>query len=606
MKIKKLFTVTNIQKTTPFIKKHGIRVFFLKIREKLLSNDLVADDGNDLYSVWIDKNEPKVAELEGQKKTNFNYSPKISIVVPTLNTPEQFLRNMIESVIAQTYSKWELCIADGGSTAFGVKEILREYMGKDDRIKVKLLPENKGIAGNSNEALFLATGDFIALLDHDDTLAPFALFEIVKAINEYPDADFIYSDEDKISVDGKRRFDPFLKPAWSPDTLRSQNYICHLTVIKKGLLDKVGLFREGYDGSQDHDLILRATEQMNRIVHIPKILYHWRVNSSSAAGNISNKMYAFESGKKAIVDHLARLGISGKVEDGLFLGSYKVTYNLNHSPIISIIIPNNDHYEDIRKCIESVINRSIYKNFEIIIVENGSKDKNTFDFYRQLELYTNIKVIEWDKPFNYAAVNNFAVKHTKGEVLLFLNNDVEVITSDWLERMLEHAVRKGVGAVGAKLYYPDNTVQHAGVILGIGGIAGHSHKYYSRNSHGYFNRLGIIQNLSAVTGACLMIKRKVFDEIQGFDEGYSHAFNDVDMCMKIREKGYLIIFTPYAELYHYESKTRGVEDTQEKQERFRKEIELFKEKWGHILEKGDPYYNPNLTLEKEDFSISLK
>ncbi len=554
------------------------------------------------YEEWIRRSEPSPAELDLQKKTTFNCYPKISIVVPTYNTPEQFLKEMVESVINQTYSNWELCIADGGSNKPYIREILNSYTKKDERIKVKFLTENKGIAGNSNEALSLATGDFIALLDHDDTIAPFALYEVVKGISKNPDADFIYSDEDKISEDGKKQFDPHFKPDWSPDTLRSYNYICHLTVIKKALLYKVGFFRGDYEGSQDYDLIFRATEDANKILHIPKVLYHWRAHLSSAAGDVSNKMYAIESGKKAVADHLKRIGLTGTAEGGW---PYKVVYNCKDSPLISIIIPNKDHTKDLGKCVESIISKSSYNNFEIIIIENRSVEKDTFELYSKLEQLKNVRIIKWDHLFNFGSLNNFAVNYAEGEVLLFLNNDTEVITSDWLECMLGHVLRKEIGAVGAKLYYPDNTIQHAGVILGIKGVAGHSHKYFPRDSKGYFCRANIIQNLSAVTAACMMMRREVFEEVGRFDERYSHAFNDVDLCMKIRQKGYLIVFTPYAELYHHESKSRGNEDTREKQERFKKEIEYFQKKWKNDLAKGDPYYNPNLTLDREDFSIKI-
>ncbi|WKV08527.1 glycosyltransferase family 2 protein [Thermoanaerobacterium sp. CMT5567-10] len=559
-----------------------------------------------LYSIWIKNNEPNNEELERQKLFIFNYKPKISIIVPVWNTPKRFLTDMIESVLNQTYSYWELCIADGASNEEHVRECIEAYVTKDKRIKVKYLNENKGIVGNSNEALGLATGDYIVLLDHDDTLAPFALFEIVKAINENPDADFIYSDEDKISEDGGKRFDPHFKPDWSPDTLKSYNYITHLSVIKKELLDEVGWFKEGYEGSQDYDLILRCTEKALNVVHIPKILYHWRFHENSTAGNPAAKLYAYDAAKKALADHINRIGFKGKVSDGLFLSSYKIDYDIVELPKVSIIIPNKDHKNDLERCINSIINKSTYKNYEIIIVENGSTEQLVFDYYNDvMKRYNFIEILSWNDVFNYSAVNNFAAYHANGEILLFLNNDVEVINKNWLEEMIMHVQRKDVGAVGAKLYYPNDTIQHAGVILGILGIAGHSHKNYPAMSNGYFGRLKIVQNLSAVTGACLMIRKEVFNEIGGFDKGFPLVFNDVDVCLKIRKNGYLVVWTPYAELYHYESETRGYEDTPEKQERFNKEIELFKKKWGDILESGDPYYNQNLTLKREDFSIRI-
>jgi GT2 family glycosyltransferase len=553
-------------------------------------------------NLWSDKNEPDKNELERQKNIKFKYEPKISIITPAYNTPEQFLIDMIESVLEQTYSNWELCIADGNSNENYVKELLQSYANKDKRIKIKLLTENKGIAGNSNEALSLATGDFITLLDHDDTLTPFALFEIVKVINDHS-VDFIYSDEDKITEDGKRRFDRHFKPDWSQDTLRSYNYPIHVSVFRKEIIEQIGGFREGFEGSQDYDLILRATEKAKKIIHIPQVLYHWRSSINSTAGHIKAKLYACDSAKKALEEHLKRTGLKGEVKDGLCLSTYQITYDITKNPKISIIIPNKDHYKDLDKCINSIINKSSYRNFEIIIVENGSKEENTFKFYKELKERENVKIIEWNKSFNYAAINNFAVNHSEGEILLFLNNDMEIINPDWLERMLEHVIRKEIGAAGAKLYYPDNTIQHGGVIIGIQGAAGHAHKNFNRNNSGYFARLMIIQNLSAVTAACLMMRKEVFREIEGFDERYTVAFNDVDLCLKLREKNYLIIWTPYAELYHYESETRGLEDTPEKQERAKKEVDLLKLKWKGIFEKGDPYYNPNLTLDKEDFSL---
>ena len=565
----------------------------------------VSDPYQDPYQLWIKKNEPSQEELTKQKRTTFDYAPKISIVSPTYNTPKQFLINMIESVINQTYSHWELCVADGGSQELHVQEILQRYTETDARIKVTFLPENRGIAGNSNEALALATGDFIVLLDHDDTLAPFALFEVVKKINELPEADYIYSDEDKLSENGKMRSEPHFKPDWSPDFFRSYNYTMHLSVYSKELLKRIGGFREGFEGSQDYDLNLRATEKAQKIVHIPKILYHWRIHENSVAGSEVSKPYAYDSGKKALEDHLKRTGIQGRVENGLTLGIYKITYEIQGSPKISIIIPNQDHTEDLQRCVETIINKSSYKNFEIIIMENGSVEEETFTLYEKLKKLDWIKVTTWDKPFNFAAINNAGVRYAEGDVLLFLNNDTEVINSDWLERMLEHALRKDIGGVGAKLYYPDDTIQHAGVIIGIASSAGHSHKHAPRQSPGYFRRLEVIQNVSAVTAACLMIRKEVFLEVDGFDERYTLAFNDVDLCLKIREKGYLVVWTPYAELYHDESKTRGYEDTPEKRERYMQELQILHQDWRSIFENGDLYYNPNLTLDREDFSINI-
>lgn len=587
----------NIKRSAGYLRSYGMKAFFQKLRENVAENYL--------YDIWIRNNEPDNEDLAGLIERTFPSSPKISIVVPVYNTPRQFLIDMIESVINQTYYNWELCLADGMSKGLYVREILGRYSKQDKRIKVKYLETNKGIAGNSNEALALATGDFVGLLDHDDVLPPFALYEVVRAINENQDADFIYSDEDKLSEDGKIRFNPHFKQEWSPDTIRSHNYIAHFTVIKAGLLEETGWFREGYDGSQDYDLYLRATEKAKNILHIPKVLYHWRAFRSSAAGDRNAKLYAYESAKKALRDHLQRTGIDGTVSDGIFLGSYRITYALKVHPRVSILIPNRDQAEDLSLCIQSIIAKSTYKNYEIIIIENGSREDETFRLYERLKSTGMVQIAEWDEAFNFSSVNNYGVNYASGDILLFLNNDVEVIHSDWLENMLQHATRSEVGAVGAKLYYPNDRVQHAGIVIGMGGIAGHPHKYFHRRSQGYMKRLSIIQNVSAVTGACLMVRKEVFKEVDGFDEGFQLAFNDVDLCLKIRDKGYQVIFTPYAELYHHESKTRGYEDTPEKQMRFHGEIDLFKRKWGKLLVQGDPYYNKNLTLNKVDFSIRI-
>ncbi len=520
------------------------------------------------------------------------------------HTPPLFLREMLRSVFNQTYSTWELCIAVGGSSPSALKEILIDQGNKDERIKIKLLEEKKSIAGNSNEALALATGDYVTFLDHDDMLAPFALFEIVKTLNESPGADFIYSDEDLISEDGKRRFEPHFKPGWSPDNLRSCNYITHLTVVKKELLSESGWFREGFEGSQDYDLILRATELAKKIVHIPKVLYHWRLHKDSCAGRPDNKFYAYESGRKALIDHLARGGMDGTVGDGALPGLYKVSFR-GDRPKVSIIIPNKDHAGDLRSCVTSILDRTSYKNYEILIVENGSREDETFKLYDELRLFGNMRIIEWEKPFNYSLLNNDAASYADGDVFLFLNNDTEVINPDWLERMLEHAVRRDVGAVGAKLYYPDNTIQHAGVILSVDGKVLHSHRFFPRAVFGYSARLKIIQNVSAVTGACMMMRRQVFEEVGGFDEEYEVTCGDIELCMKLRDKGYLILWTPYAELYHRELKTRGYDNTMEKRERVKREELLFRSRWKNVLEKGDPYYSPNLSQDSEDFAIKI-
>jgi len=585
-----------IQKGYFYLNRYGFKAFFIKLYEKFRYNAH--------YHLWIKKKETQENELELQRRHQFANAPKISIAVPTYDTPQKFLLEMIQSVADQTYPNWELCIADGGSTQRHVRAVLSAFKQRDRRIKVKFLKKNQGIAFNTNVAISLSTGEFIAFVDHDDIIPPFSLYEIVKAINENPDADFIYSDEDKITADGKRRFDPYFKPDWSPDLLRSCNYIGHLVVLKRELLHKTGNLRIEYEGSQDYDLILRAGESAQKIVHIPKIFYHWRIHKKSVAQNPEQKLYVYESARKALRDHLKRKGLAGNVDILPLLGQYKITYQSSKIPFVSIIIPNQNNYCMLKNCIDSILQKSTYKKKELIIIDMGSSDKNIINYYKHLKkALSHVKVLMWNKPFNYAAVNNFAAQFTDREVLLFLNNNTKVINNDWLERMIDHVVRKEVGAVGAKLYCPNGTIQHAGLIVGIEGIAIHLNKYFSRGSSGYFGRLKAVQNMSAVSGACLMVRREVFTEVGGFDERLSFAFHDVDLCLKIRERGYLIIWTPYAELYHHKSKTRGSEDSFKKGPRFKKETDLFWEKWNHVLIKEDPYYNHNLNFKKGDFSI---
>lgn len=586
----------NIGKAIQYLKKYGI----IEGSKKILSKVRKKKNSSITYDNWRQHNMATIEELEIQKNYKFKITPKISIVVPTYNTPINFLKEMIQSVKEQTYSNWELCIADGNSTGVEVKEVLTAYAQDDARIKINFLSENKGIAGNTNECLKLCTGEYIALFDHDDLLEPNALYEMVKKINEDQQIDFIYSDEDKVDEYSKSYYDPHFKQDWAPDTFRSYNYICHFTVFKRSLLEQVGEFDSRFDGSQDYDMFLRLTEKAEKIVHIPKILYHWRVHKESTASDISAKQYTIDAAKRALEEHLKRIGVDGKIEPGLVRGTHRTNYTIKESPKVSIIIPTKDHIDDLKKCLDA-IKKSTYTNYEIILVENNSVEKETFEYYEMLKEDENIQVIIWDEAFNYSKINNFGIKHSKGEYIVLLNNDVELLTPNWIEEMLMHCQREEVGIVGAKLYYPDDTIQHAGVIIGIGGVAGHSHKYYGREENGYFSRLKIIQNLSAVTAACLMIRRDVFDRVGGLEEAFTVAFNDVDLCLKVRELNKLVIFTPYVEAYHYESKSRGAEDTLEKLERFNNEIELFKNRWG--LYRTDPYYNSNLSLEKEDFSF---
>lgn len=541
---------------------------------------------------------------EQEENAQFPKDIKFSVLVPLYNTPESFLKAMIESVQAQTYKNWELCLADGSDSEHSfVGEICKNYADGDKRIKYEKLERNLGISENTNACIRMATGEYIALFDHDDLLHPSALYEVMRAICEHG-ADFIYTDENTFSEDPRDAYNPHFKPDFSPDTLRSYNYICHLSVFSRELLDSVGYFRSEYDGSQDYDLILRLTEKAKKVFHIRKILYYWRAHKNSVAQDVAAKPYMVTAAKKALAAHLERCGLKGEVLDSSVPTTYHIKYEIDGNPLISVIIPNKDHTDDLDICLKSLYEKSSYKNFEVIIVENNSTEKETFEYYEKIkQRYENLKVVIWTGIFNYSAINNFGVNYAKGEYILLLNNDVEIINGSCLEEMLMFAQRKDVGAVGAKLYYSDDTVQHAGVILGLGGTAGHAHKHFGRSHPGYMARASIAQNLTACTAACLMMRHDVFDEVGGLDESFEVAFNDVDLCMKIREKGYLVVFTPYAELYHYESKSRGNDSTPEKLERFRGEIDRFKEKWQKQLDDGDPYYNPNLTLTRDDFSL---
>lgn len=549
-------------------------------------------------------------ELAAQKTTKFENNIKFSVIVPIYNTPKKFLKEMIASVQAQTYANWELCMADGSDSEHAyVEKICTSLAQKDGRIKYKKLEKNGGISENTNACLGMATGDYIALFDHDDLLHPAALFENAKAINE-KSADLLYSDEFVFKGSLNNIIGTHFKPDFAVDHLRGNNYICHFTVFKKALLEESGLFRKEFDGSQDHDLIFRLVEKAKCIVHIPKVLYFWRSHAASVAGDISSKTYAIEAGINAVKSHLERCGLNGTVESSEVCPTiYRIRYEILGEPLISILIPNKDQISTLAKCINSIFRKSTYKNFEIIIIENNSEKTETFEYYNYLERkYPNVRVVTCNThgKFNYSTINNYGASFAKGEHLLFLNNDVEIISENWLEEMLMYSQRADVGAVGAKLYYPDDTIQHAGVIIGMGpdGMAGHIYYACSRGTIGYMGCLHYARNYSAVTAACLMMKASVFKEINGFDENLAVAFNDVDLCMRIRKSGYIIVWTPYAELYHHESKSRG-DDSKSfaKEQRFGGEIRYFKKLWSKELKQGDPYYNPNLTLDREDFSI---
>ena len=559
----------------------------------------------DDYEQWILKHRPDKKTLRKQKKTVFQKKPLISIVVPLYQTPEPYLRELIDSVKAQSYENWQLCLADG-SPDDRLKGFLDRNYGKENKIVYRKLEQNGGISVNTNEAVMLATGEYLMLCDHDDTLEPDALYEITKAINEKDAPDVLYTDEDKVSMDGKHYFDPNFKPDYNLFRLRENNYICHIFVVKKALTDRVGLLRTEFDGAQDYDFIFRCCEEADKVVHIPKVLYHWRCHMDSTAADPESKAYAYQAGRRAIKEHYQRMGIDASVEMTERPGWYRSYVKIQDNPKISIIIPNKDHIEDLELCLFSLTKRSTYKNYEILIVENNSEKPETFEYYKKLpDRYPKVKVLTWEKEFNYSAINNFAAKQAEGVYLLFLNNDVEILTPQWMEEMLQICQQKDVAITGAKLYYPDDTIQHAGVVLGLGGIAGHIMCKASREDPGYFGRTVTVQEISAVTAACMMIRTEDFWNAGGFDETFQVAFNDIDLCMKVRAAGKKIVFTPYAELYHYESKSRGLEDTPEKQFRFDKEVKAFEAKWSEQLAKGDPYYSPNLSVTEGDCSLRV-
>ncbi len=557
------------------------------------------------YSMWIRSKRVGKSQLHRQSQKRWKYEPKISIVIPLYNTPLKYLKELMDSLVEQSYRNIEICLADG-STMDSVGKYIRKHYGKDSRVRYQRLKENKGISWNTNQAVAMAAGEFIMLSDHDDVLEKNAVYEIVKAINTDPEkVDIVYTDEDKVTMDGKHYFEPNFKPEFNLDFFRSSNYICHIFVVRKSTLDRAGLFRSEYDGAQDFDLILRCTEQAREIRHVPKVLYHWRSHPASTAENPDSKMYAFEAGRKALQEHYHRLGIQAEAFRTDVFGRYRTEYALQGTPLISIIIPNKDHVDDLDKCLKSVFGVSTYRNFEVVVAENNSTDPETFRYYKQIEAaHDNLRVITWKNEFNYAAIHNFAVKYCQGEYLLLLNNDTSIITPEWLENMLQYAQREDVGAVGAKLYFPDNTIQHAGVVIGMGGVAGHIFSGTPRAEYGYQARLISAQDMSAVTAACMMIPRSVYEAVGGFDERFKVAFNDVDLCMKIRSLDKKIVFTPYAELYHYESKSRGKEEeTSAKMKRFQQEVSLFKEKWPEILKNGDPYYSVNLALDNGNCTL---
>lgn len=597
----------------------GLKVLFTEGPANLV--DRIRDHGsggvsiNRQYKAWLKRHYPSSEQLESQaaESRQFKVRPKISILMPTYNTNITHLKEAIESVRTQSYDNWELCIADDASTNPEVVKTIRPFVAQDKRIKLSVRKQNGHISQASNSALEMASGDYIGLLDHDDLLWPNALYECVKIIQLNPKAGLIYTDEDKLSADGKKHIDPFFKPDWSPDYLRSINYITHFTILSRPVFDKIGGFLTKYDGAQDWNLFLRATNYLAtrspiQIFHVPTILYSWRQSKDSTASEAAMrgaKKYVVEAQRRALTDDLKDRGYEGAVEQNRHW-TWRVRYQIIGQPKVSIIIPTKDQAKLLERCLDSITEKSTYDNYEIVLVDTGSQEAKTVALYSQLKTNPRIKIINWKKPFNYAAVNNFATRSAVGDYYLFLNNDTKVISPDWIESLLEFAQRPDVGAVGAKLLYPDNTIQHAGVIMGLGGYAGHAHQLLPADAFGYYHRLSVPQDLSAVTAACVMISRQVFDAAKGFDESFALAYNDVDLCLKIRQLGKLVVYTPYAKLYHYESKTRGYEDTPEKLARFGLEKKRLLAKWGELIKQGDPYYNPNLTLLRDDFSLKEK
>ncbi len=585
----------NIKKGFRYLKHYGLKEFMVRLQERMEPEEVP-------YGPWYEKHKRTEQELKKQSERKFKEDILISIAVPVYHTGEVFLREMIDSVVAQSYKNWELCIANAGPDDEKVNAILKEYAAKDARIQVKNLDENEGIGKNTNRAFEMANGQYVALLDHDDILAPDALFEVACAI-EKSHPDIIYSDEDKVTGNEKEHTQPHFKPDFNIDLLRANNYICHLLVIKKALIDKVGGFREGFDGAQDHDFIFRCSDNANCIVHIPRILYHWRTHQASTADNPASKLYAYEAGIRAVKENLERNGEEAEVTQSKDYGFYKVIYKVKERSLVSIIIPNKDNRDILKKCIDSILEKSTYDNYEIIVAENNSTEPETFEYYKEIEKDSRIRVIKWEKGFNFSAINNFAAGYAKGEYIIFLNNDIEVKTPSWIEGMLGNAQRKDVGIVGCRLIYPDNTIQHAGVVIGIGGIAANIFTDLPAARSGYMHRASTQVDYSAVTAACMMISKSLFEKIGGFEEKLTVAFNDIDLCLRVREENYLVVYDAYVEMIHYESKTRGSEDTEEKVRRFQSEIEYMRTRWIDILKNGDPYYNPNLTLSKWNFSL---
>ena len=593
----------NLEKVSYYLKRYGVVATSKKVLKRAFHIKEDRKTNQEQYMIWLENNKLTEEMLEEQRKTKFKHEPTISVVVPMYNTEKVFFKELIESLKNQTYSKWELCLADGSEVP---NELLKDYID-DDRIKYSFLNSNLGISENTNKAIEMATGDFIGFLDHDDLLSQDALYEVVKAINEEKNVDFIYTDEDKID-ENKERFEPYFKPDFSPETLECNNYITHFVVVKKALLKEVGMLNSKFNGAQDFDFVLRATEKAENIVHIPKVLYHWRVHRGSTANVADAKPYAFEAGIKVVEEHLKRMNKVGDVQNGQDIpGIYRINYKVIGNPKVSILIPNRDNVKLLKEAVSSILELTSYSNYEIVIIENGSTDKETFKYYDLIKDKTNVKILKFDEDtdeFNYSKLINLGVKNVDGEFVLQLNNDIKIISKDWLDIMVGYSQQKEIGAVGGRLYYEDKTIQHAGIIVGLSGIAGNMLVNLPYGERAYFGRESATRNVAAVTGACLLCRRELYEEVGYMDEElFKVAFNDVDFCLKLMEKGYRNVYVPYVELYHYESKTRGYEYSKEKEERFNRESDNFKSKWKEILENGDPYYNINFTRETCNYDI---
>jgi O-antigen biosynthesis protein len=558
-----------------------------------------------VYQAWLKRNAPSPSELEefGKRSEEFSWRPVISVIMPTFNTPKRYIDEAIESVRSQAYPYWELCIADDASTLPHVWETLERCASEDARVRVVRRKANGHISRASNSALELATGEYVGFLDHDDLLSRDALYQVALLLNLHPETDMIYSDEDQIDDQGLRRM-PYFKPDWCPDSFLSRMYTCHLSVYRRSLVEKIGGFRTGYEGSQDYDLALRFTEMTDRIRHIPKILYHWRSHSQSTAAEWKVKSYALSAAQRAVEDALKRRDESGKATRSPGGMHLVVRYQIKRPGRVNVIIPTRDQGKVLNVCLNSIFERSSYEDFEVVVVDNGSVEPEAlglFDLWRRREP-KRFQIVKMDIPFHYSKLNNEAVRISSGRYLLFLNNDTEIISADWIEAMMEQAQRLSVGAVGAKLLYPDNTIQHGGVIAGVGEVAGHSHRGFPRGAPGYFNQLMTVNNYSAVTGACMMCRRETYESVGGFDESLQVGFNDIDFCFKMLERGLRNVWLPHVVLYHHESKSRGMDDTPEKLLRAKRETDYMRSRWGHLI-KTDPCYSQHLTRRYEDYRL---